>query len=142
MEITLQQIDMIRERTGVGYEEARRALEASGGSVIDALVLLEKRPEEFTGRQEDDENESFFEQVRQGDSGKKMAPIAGLVGRAKINVETAGGRQVRIPAVLGAAGAVLAPKAVLFTGLALLLFKCKFSLDYSNQHDPEPDEPS
>ncbi len=142
MEITLQQIDILRHRTGVGYEEARRALEASGGNLIDALVLLEKQPEGFTSQPEANENESFLEQIRQCDKGKKISPIVSLAGRAKINVETSGGRQVRIPAVLGAAGAILAPKAVLLSGLALLLFKCKFSMDYSKQQDSKPEESS
>lgn len=40
-EITLEKIDIIRERTGVNYAEAKEALEASGGNVVDALIYLE-----------------------------------------------------------------------------------------------------
>ena len=43
MNITLESIDAVRERTGVSYEEAREALEVSGGSVVDALVYLEQK---------------------------------------------------------------------------------------------------
>lgn len=43
MNITLESIDAVRERTGASYEEAREALEASGGSVVDALVYLEQK---------------------------------------------------------------------------------------------------
>ena len=43
MEITLEMIDAVRERTGASYSEAKEALEKSEGSVVDAIVLLEKK---------------------------------------------------------------------------------------------------
>ena len=49
MEITLEMIDAVRERSGVSYAEAKAALETSGGSVVDALVLLEKKNETKAG---------------------------------------------------------------------------------------------
>ena len=41
-EITLEKIDIIRERTGVNYSVAKEALELSKGDVVDALIYLEK----------------------------------------------------------------------------------------------------
>lgn len=41
-EITLEKIDVIRERTGVSYTEAKEALEACDGNVVDALIYIEK----------------------------------------------------------------------------------------------------
>ena len=49
MEITLESIDAVRERTGVSYTEAKEALEKSNGSVVDAIVLLEGKSGEKTG---------------------------------------------------------------------------------------------
>ena len=43
MEITLESIDAVRERTGASYSEAKEALEKSEGSVVDAIVLLESK---------------------------------------------------------------------------------------------------
>ncbi len=43
MNITLESIDEVRSRAGVGYEEAREALEATNGNVLDALVYLEQK---------------------------------------------------------------------------------------------------
>ncbi|AAK79268.1 ABC-type antimicrobial peptide transport system permease subunit [Clostridium acetobutylicum] len=40
-EITLEKVDIIKERTGVTYTEAKEALEASEGNVIDALIYIE-----------------------------------------------------------------------------------------------------
>lgn len=41
--VTLEKIDIIRERTGVNYTEAKEALEQCDGNVVDALVFLETR---------------------------------------------------------------------------------------------------
>lgn len=41
-EITLEKIDLVRERCKVTYTEAKEALEASNGNVVDALVYLEQ----------------------------------------------------------------------------------------------------
>ncbi len=41
-EITLEKVDIIRERTGASYAEAKRALEACGGNVVDALIFIEE----------------------------------------------------------------------------------------------------
>ena len=43
MEITLEMIDAVRERTGADYAEAKETLEKTDGSVVDAIVLLEKK---------------------------------------------------------------------------------------------------
>ncbi|MDP4176724.1 MAG: DUF4342 domain-containing protein [Bacillota bacterium] len=40
-EITLEKIDIIRERLGVTYSEAREALEAAQGNLVDALIYSE-----------------------------------------------------------------------------------------------------
>jgi NACalpha-BTF3-like transcription factor len=37
-EITLEKIDIVRERTGANYSEAKEALEACEGNVVDALI--------------------------------------------------------------------------------------------------------
>ncbi len=42
MEITLEMVDQVRERTGVTYEEAKDALERANGNVVDAIILIEK----------------------------------------------------------------------------------------------------
>lgn len=39
----LEKVEKIREKTGVTYEEARAALEAADGDVLDALVYLESK---------------------------------------------------------------------------------------------------
>jgi hypothetical protein len=41
-EITLEKIDVVRERTGATYSEAKEALEISEGNVVDAIIYMEK----------------------------------------------------------------------------------------------------
>lgn len=44
--ITLEKVDMIRERTNASYEVAKEALEACEGNVLDALIYIEKKQKE------------------------------------------------------------------------------------------------
>ncbi|TEB07209.1 nascent polypeptide-associated complex protein [Pelotomaculum schinkii] len=43
MNSDLEKIDILRARLGVGYKEAREALEEAGGDVVQALVDLEEK---------------------------------------------------------------------------------------------------
>ena len=42
MEITLEKIELVKDRTGVSYAEAKEALEAADGSVVDAIISIEE----------------------------------------------------------------------------------------------------
>jgi hypothetical protein len=42
-EITLEKIDIIKERTGVSYTEAKEALEECDSDVVDALIYIEAK---------------------------------------------------------------------------------------------------
>lgn len=55
MKITLEQIDLLRKRANVSYEEAKGALEKCNGDIVEALVYLEKDDKvkkkcEYTGK--------------------------------------------------------------------------------------------
>ncbi len=41
MEITLEKIELVKEKTGASYKEAKAALEETNGSVVDAIIKLE-----------------------------------------------------------------------------------------------------
>lgn len=56
-EITIEKIDIIRERTKVSYAEAKEALEVCNGNVVDALIHIEenkkkKRDDMYIGKDE------------------------------------------------------------------------------------------
>ena len=81
--IDLEKVEKLREKTGVSYEDAKEALEHSGGSLLDAIIYLEKQGKVNTppgggfysdadnsGSTQDDDhhnhqNESFEDTVRQ-----------------------------------------------------------------------------
>ncbi|MGI6737746.1 MAG: DUF4342 domain-containing protein [Anaerovoracaceae bacterium] len=42
MEVTLEKIELVKDRTGVSYKEAKAALEAADGSVVDAIIDIEE----------------------------------------------------------------------------------------------------
>ncbi len=42
MEITLEKIELVKDRTGVNYREAKEALEEANGSVVDAIINIEE----------------------------------------------------------------------------------------------------
>lgn len=44
----LDNIDLIRARTGVSYREAKKALDDAGGDVVQALINLEEKDQQFT----------------------------------------------------------------------------------------------
>ena len=41
MEITLEKIELVKDRTGVSYKEAKEALEFAEGNVVDAIIYIE-----------------------------------------------------------------------------------------------------
>ena len=46
-EITLEKIDIIKERTGVSYTEAKEALEECDSDVVNALIYIEAKQKRF-----------------------------------------------------------------------------------------------
>ncbi|MDR2615905.1 MAG: ubiquitin, partial [Oscillospiraceae bacterium] len=40
---TLEQVEKLRERANVSFEEAKAALDEADGDLLDALILLEKQ---------------------------------------------------------------------------------------------------
>ncbi|MCR4441385.1 MAG: DUF4342 domain-containing protein [Peptococcaceae bacterium] len=46
----LSKIDLLRERMGVTYQQAKDALDANGGDVVQALIYLEKNSKKWDDR--------------------------------------------------------------------------------------------
>lgn len=51
MNITLEQVEKIREKTGLSYEEAKAALERNSGDLLDTLIALERDGKSATSGQ-------------------------------------------------------------------------------------------
>jgi len=68
--VTLEKVDMIRERTGVSYEKAKQALEVCEGDVLEALIYIEKTQgildnnTEFSKTDEENKNAITIEELK------------------------------------------------------------------------------
>lgn len=49
--IIIEQIDELRKRVDVTYEDAREALEKNNGDILDAIIYLERNKKNNTGRE-------------------------------------------------------------------------------------------
>lgn len=120
MEITLEMVDTVRERTGVTYEEAKAALEGANGNVVDAIIAIEKA-------QNGDGGSQIMEKI-------KAAIQKGNV--TKIRVSKGETELLTIPVTTGAAvgvlGLVAAPWTVIAAAVAGVVgkygFDCRFEI--------------
>ncbi|HEY8888648.1 MAG TPA: DUF4342 domain-containing protein [Clostridium sp.] len=68
MSINLEQVDELRKRANVTYEDAKNALEQSDGNLIEALIYLEKqnkiKPEEKSSSDCTFSRSKFFEKIK------------------------------------------------------------------------------
>ena len=105
--ITLEKVDMVRERTGVTYEKAKQALEASEGDVLEALIYIEKT--QYTSKNEGSKGE--FESktavsIEELKAWIKQIVEKGNVARIKIKKDDA--ELIDIPVNAGIAAGVVA----------------------------------
>lgn len=115
-EITLEKIDIIRDRTGVSYREAKEALERSQGNVLEALIELDEK--------EDTKDTKWTEEfsVR---SSEVIDKVKGLIYEGnvnKISVKHDGRTLVEIPVTFGAIGAMVLPHLAVL-GVMVAMFK-------------------
>lgn len=124
MDISLEKIDMIRERTGLNYAEAKELLEEANGSVVDALVLLEE--------EEGIDFEEGMEDMQETLTEKVVSPVKRIFNkstRTRIRVSNEDGTLLEFPATLGIAGALLAPRATALSAMALLMAHYTLDVD-------------
>lgn len=119
MEITLEKIELVKDRTGVSYKEAKEALEDADGSVVDAIINIEESID-IKGKSK------FAEQSAHIIDKVKEAIKKGNV--AKIIVKKDDELILNLPLNVGIIGTVLAPWAVLAGVLAAFGTKCVIEL--------------
>lgn len=116
MEITLEKIELVKDRTGVTYAEAKEALEESDGSVVDAIIAIEETINAGEkGRGFGKKGEELFKSIK--DLVKK-----GNV--SKIQVKRDGELILNVPVNAGIVGVVIAPLASVVAVAAAFGFKC------------------
>lgn len=128
----LEKIDILRQRMQVGYGEAKAALEANNGDLVEALVYLEEQ-----------------ERIREYRSKR------GIVGQLRNIVEKGSQTHIKVkkgestlfefPATLGALGlaGALASTQVAVVGMlgAATLMAKKYSLEVDREEEENEDVP-
>ena len=115
MEITLEKIELVKDRTGVSYAEAKEALEAADGSVVDAIISIEETIDRKDSRSFSSQGTAVLDNLK--DLIKK-----GNV--AKIVVKKDDEVVLNIPVNLGIIGTVVAPWGAVLGVVAAVGFKC------------------
>ena len=116
MEITLEKIELVKDRTGVTYAEAKEALEEAEGSVVDAIIAIEETINAGQkGRGFGKKGEALFESI------KELIKKGNV---AKIQVKRDGETVLNVPVNAGIVGVVIAPLASVVGVVAAFGFKC------------------
>lgn len=127
MTIDLAKIDLIRERTGLGYRKAKELLESTDGDVVEALILAESKDKSW---QEE-------VQVKGNELAEKVREIIHKGNVTKIKVKNGEQTIVEIPVTVGAVGALIVPNLAALGAITALLTKCTIEIERA-EPNPEP----
>ncbi|KXG76648.1 Elongation factor Ts [Fervidicola ferrireducens] len=129
MEINLEKIDLLRERTGCSYRKAKEALEAADGDVIKALIILEE------------EEKDFLKLGNLGTKGNKLLEkIKELIRKGnvtRLRIKHGDMVLLEIPVTVGAIGAILAPYLAAIGVIAALVTRCTIQIEKENGEKEE-----
>ncbi len=118
-EITLDKIDLLRQRTGASYREAFEVLEETQGDVVRALIKLEEKPRTVT------------EQIQVRGT-ELLSRVRELLRQGNVNrIVIRQGEKVLldIPVTVGAVGAVLMPYLAALGVIAALATRCTIEVE-------------
>ena len=117
MDINLEKIELVKDRTGASYNEAKEALEKAEGSVVDAIIDIEQK------------NDSSFDEnstVGMANNAvfQKMKAIVEKGNISKIVIKKDDKTVVNFPVTVGVAGAIIVPWVVIVGITAAIGTKC------------------
>lgn len=115
----LEKIDILRERGGLNYAEAKAALDEANGDLVEALINLEKHGEANRERIQ----AKGFELV------EKVKELVRQGNVTKIRVKTKDNVILDLPITAGVVGVVLAPYLALLGALAALATNCTIEIE-------------
>ena len=121
MEITLEKIEIVKDRTGSTYAEAKAALEAADGSVVDAIIALE-------GKMNEEHDKVDGASLKDSPIFAKMKEIVDKGNVSRILVSKNEKTIVNFPVTAGVIGAVLVPWGAILGIVAAMGTQC--SIDF------------
>lgn len=115
MEITLEKIELVKDRTGVTYKEAKEALEAADGSVVDAIINIEETIDAKTNTKFSGQSSQVIEKLKQL---IKKGNVSKIVVKKDDEVI------LNLPVNIGILGTVIAPIPIIIGTVAAFGTKC------------------
>jgi hypothetical protein len=128
MDISLEKIDIIRDRTGVSYKEAKEALEAACGDVVNALISIEE-----VGNKKWAETVTESISVKGTEAMDKLKAILNAGNVSRIKVKKDDYIILDIPVTAGAIGALAVPIFTAVGASVALLTKCTIEVERPNK---------
>lgn len=119
MEISLKKIELVKDRTGVSYKEAKEALIKADGNVVDAIIMLEDEIDIAPKTKAGDQALQIVEKIK---ALIKMGNVS------KIVIKRGGEVILNVPVNLGIIGAVLIPWTMIISTIVALGAKCSIEL--------------
>jgi hypothetical protein len=121
MEITLEKIELVKDRTGCTYAEAKAALEGAEGSVVDAIIAMEEK-----SNAEHDKVDGGS--LKDSPVFAKMKEIVDKGNISKIIISKGNKKIVSFPVTVGVIGTVLVPWGAVLGMVAAMGAQC--SIDF------------
>ena len=115
MEITLEKIELVKDRTGVTYKEAKEALEAANGNVVDVIIAIEETVDVKAAKKIGAQGEEPV---------AKMKEVVKKGNVSRILVKKEDEVLINIPLNVGLLGTVVAPWGMIAGVVAAFGFKC------------------
>ena len=125
--ISLEKIDMLRERTGLSYREANRLLEENQGDMVEALIAFEEEYGETPWRERI--------HVTGHDLAGKIRELVHQGNVTRIHVKQGDNTILQLPVTLGAVGTVLAPWLAAAGVVGALVTRC--TIEVERRGDPQ-----
>ena len=119
MEITLEKIELVKDRTGVSYKEAKDALEEADGSVVDAIINIEDTIDMSNSTKVGEQGAKIIDQI------KYLVQKGNIT---KIVVKKGDEKLLNFPVTASIVGTVLAPWAAIAGIIAAFGMKCRIEL--------------
>ncbi len=126
----LEKVELVNERTGVGYEKAKDYLEKNNWDVVEAIIAAEKEKTTF-------ESEINTVKVKGQDLLKKIKELIKQGNVAKIIVKKEGNKVVSIPVNGGIILALFFPYFVALSAVVVLMADYELVVEKvkSKKHD-------
>jgi len=123
MEITLEKIELVKDRTGVSYKEAKEALEAADGNVVDAIISIEDSLDMKSKSKITEQSAQIVE---------KLKDLVKKGNVSKICIKKNGEVILNLSVNIGIIGTVIAPWAAIAGTIAALGTKCQIEVIKDN----------